>query len=362
MVRPKFSWNEYFTPVTTLSSREYNSRQTLLGSSVYVLNCLFNKCTSENVGGAMYCTSATFLLVEATSFESCKTSAADGGAIYYSNTGGGQSVLHRVCGSDCFSTFTSNISRGQFSYIMVNNDGSSKNYVNYSSTVRCVSQNLKSHCTMHLYFGKICCPSVNSSMNKFQYYPGIFCHPFNDLSYVTCSLSYSSFTDNNASGHICIGFNVDAKYEIKYCNILRNTQGYLNSFGLIYAPGNLIIENSCILENDANYIFYFWSSHVITLSNCTIDKTTSNGNLNIQNTITKSFILGLHHISTQNCYSEYDSIGILTAVPCVSRPTKKVYCYCYTSKINQYQATLSDFLSSTLLFIFMFIHSKPIGD
>jgi predicted nucleic acid binding AN1-type Zn finger protein len=105
----------------------------------------------------------------------------------------------------------------------------------------------------------------------------------------------------------------------KSCNILRNTQ-VSSSEGTIKSDGNLMIEDSCILGNTATNIFYAYSSYIITLSlsNCTVDKTSNNGYLTTQNTVTKSFILGLNNMSTQNCHSEYDSAGDLTAVPYIT--------------------------------------------
>jgi hypothetical protein len=359
MIRLKSSWHDYFNPVTTLSSVEYNSRQNPTVSTVYISNCLFNKCTSGSDGGALCCsTSVIFLLIESSSFFSCKTSSQYGGAIYFVNTNNGQCVLHGVCGYDCYTTYTSSWAYFQFVYIEVKDDVSSKNYVNYSSIVRCVNERAKSQDTLRLKNGKICFQTANVSMNKCQYYSGILTYPSLDSSSVTCSFMYSSFADNNAFVEICIYFwRENAKYDIKCCNILRNTQG-TNSNGLIYAPGNLMIEGSCILENNANYIFYVWSSYTITLSNCTVDKTTNNKNLITQNTVTKSFILGLHHMSTQNCHSGYDSIGTLSAIPYISHPTKKSFCY--TVKINHCHGRISSFFSITLMLLVTFIHSNSI--
>ena len=114
------------------------------------------------------------------------------------------------------------------------------------------------------------------STNKCATYSVISCYSFTDSSSVTCSLSYSSFADNSAIVNRCIYFeNSAAKYEMKCCNVLRNTQIGSDSGGIISICGNMKIEDSCILENNANYIFYsFYSSYIFTLSNYTVDKTT----------------------------------------------------------------------------------------
>jgi hypothetical protein len=340
------AWSGYFpgtNPTTTLSPKEYNSTQTLSDTNVYVSNCLFNGCSSSSNGGALYCSSSvTYLLVESSSFFSCKTSSGNGGAIYFSNTNSGECVFHKICGNDC-----SGGSHSQFVRIYVKNAASSKNYVNYSSIVRCVTENSGISYTLCLDNGKICCPSVNISMNKCGYYSGISCAPFTDSRSVTCSFSYTSFTDNIAIGHICIHFNSNnAKFEIKCCNILRNAQDSLSSCGTIRFWGNTVIEDSCILENTATYTFNpASSSYTVTLLNCTIDKITTNtGSLTIIKTVTKSFIHALNHISTRNCHAEYDSAGTLTPITQPSS-SKKIVCYC-TFNIPFYHSRLRDIISA----------------
>jgi hypothetical protein len=357
MILPKSVWNEYFTvsPTTAHVYSEYSSQLSYSSGGVYVLNCLFSGITSESHGGALHCTTVTYLLIESSSFFTCRTSAKYGGAIFFENTNSGESVLHEVCGYNCYSTYTS-VPHDQFAYIYINNVASSKNYFNYSSISRCVNERSDSRHTIRLYFGKICCQSVNFSMNKCQYYSGIYFYPSLDSSSVTCSVSYSSFTDNNAPGyHLNYFGNSGSKNEMKSCNVLRNTQGS-SSEGIISADGILNIEDSCILENTATYIFYTSSSsYTITLSNCTVDKTTNNGYLTIKNTVTKSFILGLNHISTRNCFAEYDSAGTLTAVPFVSQTTKKIFCYTY----NPCQGRSNFLFSLHWVFLFTFIHPNP---
>jgi hypothetical protein len=358
MFGPKFSWSEYFTgtPETTLSPGEYNSRQTPTGSSVYVLNCLFNKFTSGSSGGALHFTSATCLLIESSSFFSCKTSSNYGGAVHFSNSGG-QCVFHSVCGNDCCSTYSGGYSSGQFAYISVNSGASSKNYFNYSSITRCVNEIKSSEYNLYLGSGKVCCPLVNISMNKCDYQPAIICYPYKESNSVTCSFIYCSFVDNKANKDNCIYFGTSgAEYETKCCNILRNTHVVLTSRGIIYSAGNLMIKDSCILENTPNYIFYQSSSYyTITLSNCTVDSTSNNGYLTIQNTVTKSFLHALNHISTQNCHSGYDSAGSLTAISLPTTSKEKII-YCFTYKIIR--ARVSDFFTFICLFIFTFIQSN----
>jgi hypothetical protein len=211
MNRLKFSWNDYFTatPVTTINPGEYTSRQVPSNSNVYILNCLFNNCTSINgSGGALCCTVVECLLIESSSFFSCKAIDGFGGAVYFSFSG--QCVLHGICCYNCCAIITAGDPYGQFTWIGVKNDASSKNYVNYSSFTRCMNENTDSYNVLCHVNGKICCQSVNVSINKCYSRSGVLCQPYLDTSSVTASMSYSSFTDNIAFESMCIWFSTEA--------------------------------------------------------------------------------------------------------------------------------------------------------
>jgi hypothetical protein len=185
----------------------------------------------------------------------------------------------------------------------------------------------------------------------------VVCFPLSYSNTVTCSFSYSSFADNIATqGTWFTLWTSGAEYEIKSCNILRNTQDNLNYRGTIATSGNLKIMDSCILENKADYIFYEdYSSYRITLSNCTVDKTTNNGYLITQNTVTKSFILALNHLSTQNCHSGYDAAGTLTPIIQTPSSSKKQMNYCTGQNIFLLIRN-EDVVSLFSILIFNFIH------
>jgi hypothetical protein len=349
------SWSDFYTgnPTNTFPSKEYLTGQTPSGTSVYVSNSLFRSIVSSVSGCALYCSSVTCFLLESTSFFSCRTSSYYGGTVFIK---GDQCVFHKVCGYDCYSTYTDSTSYDQFARTDVKSGASSKNYVNYSSIVRCVNEYSNSIYTMRHHYGYLFYPSVNMSMNKLDHH-GIVLAQDTVSNTVTCSLTYSTFVDNIATGYSWIYlFRGGTKYEMKSCNILRNTQGSLSSYGTIRTDGELMIENSCILENNANCIFYSSSSSSpITLSNCTVDSTSNNGYLTTKNRVTKSFILALDHISTLNCNSEYDSAGTLTPIIYVSSTSKKQL-RCYTCYIFFFHPRLSDVVSLHNILIFNFIH------
>jgi hypothetical protein len=355
LLHSRTAWNDHFpeTDPTTFNSTLFTSRQTPSGTNIYVSNCLFRSISSSSGhGGALYCSnSGICFLIESSSFFSCKTSNGNGGAIYFVI---GQSVLHEVCGYDCYTTHTSPYF--QFAHIQVNSGASNKNHFNYSSVARCVNGASSSWDLVSLQYGNVCSPSVNISLNK-CYGQLIDSRYTSDSSSVACSFSYSSFADNNAISYGCfLLWTTGANYEIKSCNILRNTQDDLGTQGTISTIGNLMIEDSCILENKANNIFHQSNSNYrITISNCTVDSISNNGYLTIQNTVTKSFILALNHMSTENCHSKYDSAGTLT--PPSSK--KQIHCSC---EIFLYHCPQGDFFSSTFVLIFNFIHLYSSSD
>jgi hypothetical protein len=362
----KTVWNDYFpgiSPSQTYVSTFYSTKISPSGPNVYVSNSLFSGCISTSSGGAFSCTSVKFLLFESTSFFSCSTSSINGGAIYISSCN--ESILYKVCGYDCCSTHTSN-SNAQFALISLSNAASNKIFLSYSSISRCIIGRSASWYTLQLINGKICLPSVNVSMNKCQYKSGIICYPYLDSNSITFSMTYTSIADNIATGYNCIYSSTTGSInEIKYCNIIRNTQVTLSSEGTIVSCGNLMISESCILENKADYIFYQGSSsYTITVSNCTVDSVSHTRGFILTNTVTKSFLLALNHMSTKNCHSGYDSVGTITHInPPTSPasptpPTKEKRVYCYTDRIIHYHARISDFFTFICLFIFTFIHTK----
>jgi hypothetical protein len=359
LLNNRTAWNDYFpgiVPSRTYEKQETSTRQSFSDQSVYVLSCLFTNCKSSSNGGALHCSaSVAYFLVGSSSFFSCNTSSRDGGAIYFENTGSGPCVLNEVCCYNCYSTYGS-YSCGMFAYIRVYDSTSSKNYVNYSSFTRCRNENSGSCYPVYLEYGKTYCTSVNVSMNKCHYQSGIICYPSFDSISVSCSISYSSFIDNNAFGYNCIYlYRTGTRLEIICSNIIRNTQGSPNTQGTIYANGNMMIQHSCILENDATYIFCAGSNSIITVSQCTVDSTNHYNSFVLTNTITKSFINALDHISTQNCIAEYDSVGILTVIE-PPKGKKKVFCNTCNCR------AVSDFFSLTFVFLVTFIHSNPYGN
>jgi hypothetical protein len=314
---------------TSYTAPEYTDKRVdTSATNAYVHDCVFRSCTGSSNGGAICCGSGVRrLLVEQSSFISCKTSGSYGGAIYFSNTGNGECVLSRICGFNCYSTNTG-ASWGQFAYLNPYNNYNYKNHVNDSTITRSSNQNLDVRYTLDLRNGNILCPSVNLSHSVCVYVPALYCDPSSD----TCCISYSSIVNNTASNYMCIYlYDTASSHCIDTCNIINNKQTS-SSIGIIYAVANLLIKDSCILGNYIeNTVFYEGSSSCkITISNCTFDNNKSYGSVIFTKMIENAFINALSHIATQSCDSYFDSYGTLSVKPNVlSRGSRCLFsCNC----------------------------------
>jgi hypothetical protein len=308
---------------TKFTAPEYTNRRIDTSTSnVYVHNCVFNGCTSSSNGGAILCSSSVLrLLVEQSSFISCKASNRNGGAIYFYNTASGECVLSRVCGFDCLTTNSSG-GTGQLGYSYVKNNINSRNHFNDSSITHSLNGDRKSYDAFRLCNGNILCPSVNVTSIICYQYITLDCHP---TSLGMCCLSYNSIVNNTASDFNIIWFSGSSSpFYIDTCNVLNNKQTSSSS-GIIFAQGNLLIKDSCILGNsEEKTIFYAYTSSSITVSNCTFDNNRCVGNVTFINTIKSSFINPLSHIATERCDSYFDSYGTLTVK--ISVPSRSPRC------------------------------------
>jgi hypothetical protein len=359
-------YGQSYTP-TNYSGPEYTTTISLTTENVYVHDSVFRSCSSSANGGALSCSSSVIrLLVEHSSFISCKTSSGYGGGIYFKSTTTGQCVLNRICGYDCIKSNTGNI-RGIFAYIYMSKDLNYKNHVNDSSITQSINKNMDSIFPLALEYGNVLCPSDNFTNNFCNRYPSVGCYPTGGTTSVTFSLSYSSVVNNTADGnygwgciHI-IGSDSNPSYIIDTCNVINN-KITTESYGIIQMNANSFIKNSCILGNAIGKRVFSIGSGKLTLSNCTIDDDifTSGrytGSVTVDKTIKSTFINGLSHIVTQKCDSYFDSFGTLTVKPYV--PTE------YFRRIiscNIRKPTIDPFRYFEFLFLLTILTSDPSSD
>jgi hypothetical protein len=276
-------------------------------TNAYVYNCLFRSLTNSNDGGALYCSSSVNkLLVEQSSFISCRTTSGSGGGVLFYNMGKGECVLSRICGFDCSATVY-----GQFARIITRTGINYKDHVNDTSLTHSLVMSSNIIYTLDLNYGNTLCPSVNITNNVCRSQTALYCYP---SSSDTGCVSYSSIVNNTANDYNCIYLtNSGSSHYIDTCNILNNKQAS-SSYGTIYAYANLLIKDSCILGNNIGKTVFYqnYASAKITISNCTIDNYMSSGSVVFTKIPESSFIHALSHIATQSCDSYFDSYGTLT--------------------------------------------------
>jgi hypothetical protein len=151
LIRVRTAW-EYYFPIyfPYYGSNLYTTVQVFSDTNLYIKDCLFSSITSTNYGGALNCGKSTCVLIDSTSFFSCRTNCS-GGALMIS--GKGQCVLYKVCGYNCTITNPSTTFY-IFAYISVNDTASSINNFNYSSIAQCEKEESSSHYILQLAQGK----------------------------------------------------------------------------------------------------------------------------------------------------------------------------------------------------------------
>ena len=258
--------------------------------SQYVYCCYFVDCSAEK-GGGILATSQTNMLIEETSFSSCKATSSDGGGLYFETTG--SCVLYRVCSFACTAP-----SNGPFCSIKLQNSLSYNNTMKDSSVAN-------SNCarrTIWLKYGMILASSINSSKNIADYYPNLV-YPSSSCDFADCLISFSCFSNNEVRVHVCVLYDSGGKGEMRSCNVINNTQGQKSECGVVYTNSPLNIYNSCVIGNDADRAFYCSGSYKINLYNTTFDKT-SNYNAVVQSSAATTFINNLLFIKTGECDAE----------------------------------------------------------
>jgi hypothetical protein len=343
---------------TNYTGNKYTQTVTPTANDVYIYDCVFSFCSSSSNGGALSCGSSVYrLLIEQSSFISCRISSGYGGAIYFDSRTYGECVLNRVCGFNCSST-SSGYTQGAYSNIFVKDNIANKNHVNDSSITHCMPECTNSHVTLIIHYGKVLSPSVNLTNNVCYCYSAVYYCGVTGTD--TCYVSYNSIVNNTANSYNCIWFhNSGSSNCMDSCNILNNKQD-LSTYGIILTYGDLIIKDSCILGNDEknNVFFECTSSKKITISNCTIDGNIFasgrySGSVTIIKTNEKPFINALSHIVTQRCDSYFDSYGTLTLKPNI--PSKSPRCII---SCNCNHLTIDPVRSVHFIFLLTFLPSN----
>ena len=264
------AWLDFYSnpasPASIFQKEKYeNITKAVSSGSQYVYSCYFVDCSAKR-GGGILATSETNILIEETTFSSCKATSGDGGGIFFEITG--NCVLCRVCSFACTAP-----SNGAFCYVKLPVDLSYNNSMKDSSIL--YSNCPSAYRTIWLSYGKIFVSSINSSNNIGYQYVGIFVTSISSCDFSDCLISFSCFSNNKATHSVYVVYDGSGKGEMRSCNVMNNIQGQKSAYGAIYANSPLNVYDSYVIINDGDQSFHGFKC-TINLYRTIFDKTNNN--------------------------------------------------------------------------------------
>ena len=337
------AWTDFFDGSPTDERANSKTRIEVTSGSVHVFASSFeNTEKPSGEGGAVSFSSSSdssILFVEASSFFHCKSSSHGGGIFFFDK---GNSILSKVCSSDCFSTG----GYGQFCYNYVTNKAGYRNEVNHSTVFNTASS--KDY-MMYIRFGKVEISRTNESFNRCS-----DCSSFriesSGVSGLQGIVSYSTFYNNTSTSRPLLfgSCNNRISYKMPYSNTIKNSQTS-SLYGLIDTWEETTIENSCILYNSGYPIICSSNGRITTLKNCSVDFGSSkSGSVSITNSPAKSFTNVLVHLSAVKCPTFYEE----------TKAKKARYKICFRIRGNQRKQGNVIYLPEICFFLVNFIQTN----
>ena len=321
--RERESWSSFYStgsPTETVYI-DKTTRQTPTGSYLYVVRSLFTQFSATSNGGCIYLSNtATDALIEESSF-TYLSSTTWAISIYIAVK---NAVYNKVCGFDAKTTVSSS---EVFDSIQTPDSVANRNEV-YLSSFSYIKESPKCTLLLSRQYGKQLINSLNVSMNECKGTSGIYCYASYQSGSISTLISYSSFTNNSAvSENMCICFKrYPASYKMQTCNVISNKQSN-NNKGLIASYGEIMINDTCILNNEATLVVAVYNGYTMTLMNTFLDKQEyKTGTIVIENGFATSFVNALIMLKTGKCDATFDKFGDLGGI--VSKKKRSI---CYKS-------------------------------
>ena len=277
--------------ISSLHNQKFGTLQeNFENENIYIFGCRFIDCEATggkasaiNVSSA---TETTKMLIEKCFFKNCNSFSSEleycHGPIYYGEEG--SAVILQTCGLKCSSGFI---------YTAFKNNA--KLYTsNFIESSVCFSES--EYHVIDVSEASVLFTRTNCSYNK------------NKGATYSCvssscvnTLSCSHFVNNTGSYIVDIERQDDS--QLILCNIMKNGQIKDNGI-IVYSSKDLEVKHSCIIENNADYIFYTESSSTITVSDCTLaqdDVSKTSGSVTITDTNTYIKTIELAQLMNYNC-------------------------------------------------------------
>ena len=300
------SWSDFFQGSPSNSKNGLTSRFSVTSGTVYVFNSFFVHVEYlSGSGGAISFTSSSdssILLVEETTFLSCRSSSRGGGIYFYDK---GSAVLNKVCSFNCSSTG----GNGNFYYNYVTDTKNYKNEIHLSTVSFTTTQQ---HGGINIRYGTIQISKTNESFNYGSIDSAYRIQPSGSAGELTGTVSFSTFYNNTATNYRCLNFGTCTnriQYKMFSCNVIKNTHHTSSqSEGVIICWESTTIEGTCIIQNSGGTVLCnYYSDRIVTISNCTTDfGSQTSGSITIKSVPTTTFIHSLSHLSTAKCEALYE--------------------------------------------------------
>jgi len=265
-------------------------------SSVNIYDCVFSKSYlfSGDGGVISILTESHTLSIISSMFYNC-TCSNHGGAIYFSSL---NSSLKLICACKC-SCGTSSSNYYHFAFLRA----SHLNQVEYLSSLLCSQTTSGYYSTsLHLGFQKV--DNTNSSMNNAIQASGILI-----FSPSTFTSSFSTFSNNKASGGICIYlYSTSGTISMSYANIVHNNSPQYDGVIYIREEGSRKMM-FCIFQNNHNYLFCVYGGS-LEVSHSLIDHSISLFSRSIpvlitnNNTLTNTLSYQIQFFKSHYCKSD----------------------------------------------------------
>jgi len=237
--------------------------------TLIILNCLFLRNTVyDGKGGSIFCNDVplSMSITDTTIFQSSCTD--DGGAIYFNSPISGESIIKRLCISDC------SCGEGKSgSFGILNSGNLNKNYFEYISvnTISCYIPGKAIYHTLNINNGDIKMNSANFS-NCYGYVaPIAVIETSNHLS-----IEYSNFDECDGFTYGLMITTFPSNLELSYLNFISNPIS-----GLMFVNSSQLIMKMCFFDQNKGTLFNFKGNSVI-FENCSVkhrtDKFISYGN------------------------------------------------------------------------------------
>jgi len=274
-----------------------NSRIVTAPTNFYISNCIYKSLTSSTDGGAISLTlSECRMLIEGSFFDTIIAPKA--GAITFTCTGTGGSVLDKVCSHKVV------VSSGQyyqFGYFSV----SSSQKINRAFYLS-ITQSRISSATLYesvrFNQGNQVCDYMNSSYNHLSYGSGaVFNYPVNSSS------SYCTFSNNQDNGYRCIYFyQGSGTCYMQYSNVVSNNQGSATLSNVFRNYQVTSYVSHCVLYQNIAKCMFDIESGKMYVSNCYSDNYLYYANQPIfLNKFGPSNTFIINHLNSYLCYAPY---------------------------------------------------------